>query len=131
MAKNSQVRDVFEKVSFLFERYSMERHATTQPFLLEVVRENVAGYKYAPDDELVRETLMEHVGSLPMLATALFPYVVNDSDVKLGDALTILAIHDIGKHDFRVIYWLTTGQICWTQAFVRLLMSDSKPLACL
>lgn len=44
----------------------------------------------------MRETLMEHVGSLPMVATAFYPYL-DDSDVDLGRALTMLAIHDIGE----------------------------------
>lgn len=61
-----------------------------------MARENVTDYSYDPEDTLIRETLMEHVGSLPVLATALYPYL-GDSDVNLGDSLTMLAIHDIGE----------------------------------
>ena len=96
MNNNTHMKDIFEKVEFLFERYSNERRATTQPFLLNVVRDKAPNYTYEPDDELVRETLMEHVGSLPVLATALYPYI-DDPEVDLGDALTMLAIHDIGE----------------------------------
>lgn len=75
MATENSMKVIFEKVEFLFERYSLERRATTQPYLLQVARETVKDYEYQPDDTLVRETLMEHVGSLPMLATALYPYI--------------------------------------------------------
>ncbi|HEU5379432.1 MAG TPA: HD domain-containing protein [Ktedonobacteraceae bacterium] len=39
---------------------------------------------------------MEHVGSLPMVATAFYPFI-DDPDVDLGKALTMLAIHDIDE----------------------------------
>lgn len=68
----------------------------TQPYLLQTVLDAVAGYEYNPEDKLVRETLIEHVAILPILATALYPYI-NDSEVDLGEALIMLAIHDIGE----------------------------------
>jgi len=68
----------------------------TQPYLLQTVLDAVAGYEYNPEDKLVRETLIEHVGCLPILATALYPYI-DDSEVDLGEALIMLAIHDIGE----------------------------------
>ncbi len=88
--------EVLEKIEYLFERYSFERRATTQPYLLEVVQRSVPNYRYQPQDDLIRETLMEHVGSTPVVATALFPYI-QDPDVNLGEALTMLAVHDIGE----------------------------------
>jgi hypothetical protein len=88
--------EVLNKIEFLFKRYSMERRATTQPFLLDVVKEKIEGYQYDPSDNLIRETLMEHVGSTPVVATALFPYI-QDPEVDLGEALIMLAIHDIGE----------------------------------
>jgi hypothetical protein len=94
------MQEILDKVKFLFERYSSERRANTQPYLLDVVRVRVKDYQYNPADDLIRETLFEHVGSLPVLATALYPYI-NDAQVNLGDALVMLAIHDIGE--------LTTG----------------------
>lgn len=87
---------IFKKIEYLFERYSLERRAMTQPYLLDVVEEFVQGYQYNAKDDLIRETLMEHVGSTPVLATALYPYI-NDPAVNLGDSLTMLAIHDIGE----------------------------------
>jgi len=96
MPKAPSMPEILDKVEFLFEHYSLERRATTQPYLLKVAEGQLKGYSYHPDDDLVRETLIEHVGSLPMLATALYPYV-NDSDVDLGQSLVMLAIHDIGE----------------------------------
>jgi 5'-deoxynucleotidase YfbR-like HD superfamily hydrolase len=96
MADETNMQEILEKVEFLFKHYSLERRAITQPYLLGIVKEQVPNYTYHPEDKLVRETLLEHVGSLPVLATALYPYI-NDEEVHLGDALTMLAIHDIGE----------------------------------
>lgn len=84
------------ELEFLFERYSQELRATTQPYCLARITENVKDYAYHPEDILVRETLMEHVGSLPMVATAFYPHI-DDPDVDIGTTLTMLAIHDIGE----------------------------------
>jgi HD domain len=90
------MQEVLQQIEFLFEKYSQERRATTQPYLLKSVQAKFNNYEYHPDDEIVRETLMEHVGSTPVIATALYPYI-NDDEVSLGDSLTMLAIHDIGE----------------------------------
>ncbi len=82
MAKTSSMKKILGEVEFLLERYSKERRATTQPFLLEVVQQKFKDYRYNPADLLVRETLIEHVGSLPIVATALFPYI--DTRIGLG-----------------------------------------------
>ena len=50
-----------------------------------------------PESELVRESLLEHVGSLPMVATYLYPFLEHKSQIDLGKVLTMLAIHDIGE----------------------------------
>ena len=96
MTDEQTISEILEQIEFLVRKYSLERRAMTQPYLLGVVQEKVDGYQYNPEDILVRETLLEHVGFLPILATALYPYI-DDSDVDLGDALTMLAIHDIGE----------------------------------
>lgn len=90
------VQEILEHIEFLICTYSLERRATTQPYLLSIVQEKVDGYQYNPEDVLVRETLIEHVGFLPILATALYPYI-DDAEVNLGNALAMLAIHDIGE----------------------------------
>lgn len=51
--------------------------------------------KFDFDDNLIQESLIEHVGSLPIIAVFLHPYL--EIDVDLGKVLTMLAIHDIGE----------------------------------
>lgn len=96
MTHKQHAAELLAKLEFLFERYSNELRKTTQPYQLKRVQEGVPDYKYHPDDLLIRETLMEHIGSLPMLATAMYPYI-DDPKVDLGETLTMLAIHDIGE----------------------------------
>lgn len=89
-------KEFLKELEFLFKNYSEELRATTQPYYLKKAQEQLKDYIYRPEDPLVRETLMEHIGSLPMVATAMFPYL-NDPHVDLGKTLTMLAIHDIGE----------------------------------
>lgn len=89
-------QETLDQILFLYERYSKEHRASTQPFHLKKVRELVPNYTYDTDDLLVRESLIEHCGSLPIVATALYPHLTTN-DVDLGKALTMLAIHDIGE----------------------------------
>jgi 5'-deoxynucleotidase YfbR-like HD superfamily hydrolase len=92
----SEASKVLDKITFLYENYSNEHRASTQPFHLEKVKRLVDKYKYKFDDLLIREPLIEHSGSLPIVATTIYPYI-NDKEVSLGDALIMLAIHDIGE----------------------------------
>jgi hypothetical protein len=96
MAQTDRYDELIEKIEFLYQKYSLEPRASTQPYTLATVERQVSGYEYNPEDLLVRERLIEHVGSLPIVATAFYPYI-NDPDVDLGRALTMLAIHDIGE----------------------------------
>ena len=89
-------KKVLDQIIYLYEGYSREYRASTQPFRLEMVRKRVKGYKYQHDDKLVREPLIEHVGSLSVVATTVFPHLAS-AKVDLGLALTMLAIHDIGE----------------------------------
>lgn len=91
-----QASELLTQLEFLFEKYSNEPRAMTQPYILQCVADKVAGYRYDPDDVLVCEMLIEHVGSLPMVATAFYPHI-QDSSVDLGKALIMIAIHDIGE----------------------------------
>ncbi|HSW81389.1 MAG TPA: HD domain-containing protein, partial [Candidatus Saccharimonas sp.] len=91
-----EVTALLKECEFLFQKYSEELRATTQPYYLRKAINHVPNYNYRPEDPLIRETLMEHVGSLPMLAAAFYPHI-NNVNVDLGQALTMLAIHDIGE----------------------------------
>jgi len=94
MKKSHQ--ELLESVNFLYKNYSDELRAVTQPHQLTRMREHDADYVYHPEDKIVRESLLEHVGVLPMLAIELYPYIEDDR-VDLGEALKMLAIHDIGE----------------------------------
>lgn len=88
--------ELLDHIIFLYAGYSNEHRATTQPFHLERAKSNVSGYVYEVEDLIVREPLIEHSGSLPIVAAAVYPYI-NAPAVNLGEALTMLAIHDIGE----------------------------------
>ncbi len=92
----ASILKLIKEFEFLFEQYSNELRATTQPYYLAQARKRITDYTYDPADVLVREKLIEHVGSLPIVATTLFPYI-NDPEVDLGQALIMLAVHDIGE----------------------------------
>jgi len=94
--QSQQAEELLKKLEFLFEKYSNEPRAMTQPHILQRVADKVSDYQYHPEDVLVREMLIEHVGSLPVFATAFYPYI-HDDKVDLGKALTMIAIHDIGE----------------------------------
>jgi hypothetical protein len=88
--------EVLDKIIYLYEGYSKEHRACTQPFHLQKVKAAVKDYQYDCDDILIREPLIEHSGSLPMVATTIYPHI-KDKSVDLGEALIMLAIHDIGE----------------------------------
>ncbi len=88
--------DLLERFEFLFAGYANELRANTQPYQLARLQSVHKDYVYHPADALARETLMEHIGSTPLVAVEFFPYL-NDPAVSLGHALTMLAIHDIGE----------------------------------
>lgn len=94
--KMSLENEVLEKIKSIYRDYSNEYRSSTQPYRLDIANESISNYKYDIDDKLVREPLIEHVGSLPVIATIIYPYIQDDS-VDLGKALTMLAIHDIGE----------------------------------
>lgn len=94
--KNDLYGGVLDKIIWLYEKYSLEYRASTQPYRLQTVKNILDDYKYDINDLLVREPLIEHSGSLPIVATAIYPYINNDN-VDLGRALIMLAIHDIGE----------------------------------
>jgi len=96
MTNRDSAIELLNKIEFLFEKYSTEMRATTQPYNLSKVFDYIKDYVYDPEDNLVRESLMEHVGSLPIIATAFYPYI-NDNEVEIGKSLLMLSIHDIGE----------------------------------
>lgn len=89
-------KTALDKLIALYRGYSNEYRYTTQPYHLEKAESLIQDFNYNPSDKLIREPLIEHVGSLPIVATTLYPYIKNPK-VNLGKALIMLAIHDIGE----------------------------------
>ncbi|MCW1949020.1 MAG: HD domain-containing protein [Candidatus Shapirobacteria bacterium] len=87
---------VLSQIIFVYTRYSTEHRANTQPFHLQKIQNQFQNYQYNCKDLVVREPLIEHSGSLPIIATTIYPYIKN-KNVDLGTALIMLAIHDIGE----------------------------------
>ncbi len=77
------------------EGYSKVFRKSTQPYILQRLKSKYPDQKFDFEDEVIRKSLIEHVGSLPIIASFLHPYL--DHLVDLGKVLTILAIHDIGE----------------------------------
>jgi 5'-deoxynucleotidase YfbR-like HD superfamily hydrolase len=84
-----------ENLCSLLKKYNNVYRATTQQSKLDNLCGINPNYIYNPNDNIVRESLMEHVGSLPIIASFLHPYL--ESKVNLGRSLQMLAIHDIGE----------------------------------
>ena len=45
-------------------------------------------------NELVRESVLEHIGHLPMLATMIYPHLENSEKINLSKSLLYLALHE-------------------------------------
>lgn len=96
MKKSAIIPELINELEWLYEKYSNEVRSATQPYLLNKANTVIKGYKYHPEAPLIRESLLEHVGALPVIAATIHPYI-NDSRVDLGRAMVMLAIHDIGE----------------------------------
>lgn len=86
---------IFDSLAELLKNYSHTYRSNVQQWHLETRQ------KYNPDtqfnliDQSFRESLIEHIGSLPIVAVYLHQFLQHK--VNLGETLTILAIHDIGE----------------------------------
>ncbi len=61
-------------------------------------------------DDRLKETLLEHVGHLPVLATSLYEYAENAEKINLGRVLIMLSIHDIGETKLGDVFAYTKTQ---------------------
>lgn len=84
----------------------LEKITTAQSEYAHIFRKSLSISRYElalkqkllnPDDllnELVRESDLEHVGHLPMLATMIHPYLEHRDEVDLSKALLYLSLHE-------------------------------------
>lgn len=85
--------EILDSIISLLERYSLEKRATVEPVRYLARLKDNPNYTFFPEDQLIRESLMEHVWYLPVIATFFHPFI--ESQVNLGRALEMLAVHDI------------------------------------
>lgn len=88
------VKDLITQLKDYYLMYASEHRSSVQPVKLSLANEHDLHLNF--EDKIVRESLIEHVGHLPVTATLIFPHL-NEPEVNLGDALIMLAIHDIGE----------------------------------
>lgn len=86
---------VLEKLIALQQWYDAVRRKS----ILMVYRNEVLAIWLSPKitDSLVQESLLYHVGHLPMLASFLYTYANQPNWFSLGKTLEMLSIHDIGE----------------------------------
>ncbi len=96
IANETSYSQILDNLIDIYSRYSREYRATTQPYHLATLQSAQSDYKWNPEDLVIRESLLEHVGSLPIVASQLYPYIA-DSEVDFGHALALLSVHDIGE----------------------------------
>ena len=86
---------VLDGLLWQLEKYNQVYRKSTQPFKKAEIINHFPEYRFDFDDKIVRETLLEHVGCLPIVASYLHTYM--DKSVDLGRVLIMLSIHDIGE----------------------------------
>lgn len=89
-----EYNQLLDQLLTLLSSYFRVKRKSTQPYHRELLK--LSGSRYDPDDLLTRESLIEHVWSLPVIATTIFPYI-QDSGIDIWKVLTMLAVHDIGE----------------------------------
>ncbi|MEI6728764.1 MAG: HD domain-containing protein [bacterium] len=95
MQPTQNYKQTLDDLATLYTNYYHTHRASTNPFKLEEAIATNPDFQYGPDKIIIRENLAEHVGSLPIVASFLHPYI--EHKVDLGKALQMLAIHDIAE----------------------------------
>ncbi len=95
--------NVIQALVSLTKRYSLiKRYSNTLEREKSFHALSITDREFNSDDVkklIMRESLIEHVGHLPILATYLHPIIQEESDlnIDLGKVLIMLAYHDIGE----------------------------------
>lgn len=94
---NSKIPGLVDGLLDLQDKYAnVFRAITTKERFNNIVRSGVIT-DFTYDNELIRETLLEHVGHLPVIASYLHPHIEYSEVVDLGRSLIMISIHDIGE----------------------------------
>jgi len=89
-------KELLQKLKDRYIGYASTYRASIQPFKYESYYRDKSIQELDVEDPRIKESLIEHVGHLPITAVTLFPYL-DDKEVDLGKTLEMLAIHDIGE----------------------------------
>ncbi len=85
---------VIDKLLEIYSSYASCYRSSIQPYKLKLAEQKKLDTDFG--DIMIRESLLEHVGHLPITAIILHKYIQSE-DVDLGKALIMLGIHDIGE----------------------------------
>lgn len=90
---------IFDALVELYKSYSLvhRRNLSYDKYAVLGNMGLLESQRIAPDQPVVCESLLEHVGNLPVVATFLYPHLEQRDRINLGRVLTMLAIHDIGE----------------------------------
>ena len=83
------------------------------------------------DNPIIKETLMEHVGHLPILTAFFYPYFERKDELDLGKVFTMLAIHDIGETETGDVFSYDKQEDHTKEEYevaMRILPKEFKPL---
>lgn len=99
MNTSPNTSEIFDALLALHKSYSLvHRRTVSYDKYTTLEKRGVhTSQKAAADQPIISESLLEHVGSLPVVAIFLHPCVEHRKKIDIGRALTMLAIHDIGE----------------------------------
>jgi len=80
--------EILQRLIDLLARYSAVYRGQYSP-------SRVSQAAAEPGSKILRESLADHIGGLPIVATFLYPHL--DQKLDIGKVLLMLAIHDIGE----------------------------------
>lgn len=87
-------QSILEKITSLLKSYAcIKRGQILLPQYQDF--QNYVPWKISIENPCIRESLLTHVGCLPILASFLHPYIEHTQTTDLGKVLSMLAIHDI------------------------------------
>ena len=95
MENRVDYKNILDGLVTQISKYNAVLRNNTQPFILKRLQTKFPTSVFDFNDEMIRESLLEHVGCLPIIACFLHPYL--DKKVDLGRVLIMLTVHDIGE----------------------------------
>jgi putative hydrolase of HD superfamily len=92
----AQANQLLDEIIQLQSSYNQVKRSTINWTRLSALQQ-LSPRQNSFNRELARETLLEHVGHLPILAAAIHPHLQHTAEVDLGHSLAMIAIHDLAE----------------------------------